>query len=206
MRVLVVVAAVAMLTACSNAPDSSPTQVESAQFPTVEGGIYLAKAIPAPVPDHYFAMSSEADLGLDPNREGGVYTSSPYDIVSANVGNETGALFFAVSRDDADFRAKADQSEPIAPADLPEVMASSPLFKDGGDGVFVVVSRYTSEEVESALDELTQHFQNVGASVAFSYAAESDAIELTGQLSEEDLDALPDTGVEYFFIPGYVGF
>ncbi|MCM3906994.1 MULTISPECIES: hypothetical protein [Trueperella] len=162
----------------------------------------LAQLVEMPEPVEYY-VASAGDIGLPP--EDAPYTTDGFEIVGQYFDTDLGVGYVAISREDAT-SAKAELNlspEYALESSNASHLRSDALSGDGRDSVVVVMSKYTAAQISSAMEQLTAHFQATGARVAFGYHAQSDTIELSGELTEGDLEVLPDTGVGYSFVPGY---
>lgn len=162
----------------------------------------LAQPVDYPQPVEYYAASAE-EIGLLP--EDASHTAGGFEIVGQYYDTDLDQGFVAISHDDAvvaKARFEISAQRALSPHDLSEGVSTA-LDELDRDGVNVVMSKYNPAQISSAMEQLASHFENDGARVIFGYQAQRDTIELTGELTQADLDALPDTGVGYSFSPGY---
>lgn len=71
--------------------------------------------------------------------------------------------------------------------------------------VLATVSTYSASEVLTATEQLINHFEGSGFEVAFGYDPRIDGIVISGDLSEDDVVAIPDVEVASYVEAGIYG-
>lgn len=150
------------------------------------------------IPSGYHVSSASA-IGL-PEQSPDPMTADS-DFLGEMFDTETGHGYVAVARDASDTVRASIESAPYIPVNslaTPSELTSLTSRPTTGDEVLVVISKYTDAEVTTAIDMLIDHFEKAGIVAVFGYDASLDAIRIGGDLTQTQVDEIPDIGVQYY--------